>query len=221
MSAPGAVSATAGSTSLPFTSSSILNPLLAVVPVASPYPQALLVDLLWRAVPKALMLALVIVEAEPGANAGLGLGDRRIGIEVDFLVFEAPPHRSTKMLSMQRPLPSMLIVISWRFKVPVKSSLVNWLAALVDIEDLGPAVVRECFLERLDTELGAEGVRQPPPQHGAARPVHDDHQIEEALGHWDVGDVRTPNLIDPFDHDAAKQVRVDFVRRGWLSRCWA
>jgi len=38
--------------------------------------------LLWRAVPKALMLALVIVEAEPGANAGLGLGDRRIGIEV-------------------------------------------------------------------------------------------------------------------------------------------
>ena len=37
------------------------------------------------------MLALVIVEAEPGANAGLGLGDRRIGIEVDFLVFAAPP----------------------------------------------------------------------------------------------------------------------------------
>ena len=78
--------------------------------------------MLWRAVPKALMLALVIVEAEPGANAGLGLGDRRIGIEVDLLVFEARHSRSTKMLSMQRPLPSMLIVISWRFKVPVKSS---------------------------------------------------------------------------------------------------
>jgi hypothetical protein len=115
----------------------------------------------------------------------------------------------------------MLIVISWRFKVPVKSSLVNWPPplsrgqALVGIEDLAPAVVRECFLERLDTELGTEGVRQSPPQHGTARPIHDDHQIEEALGHWDVGDVRTPNLID---HDAAKQVRVDFVRRGWLAR---
>ena len=72
------------------------------------------------------MLALVIVEAEPGANAGLGLGDRRIGIEVDFLL-RLRHSRSTKMLSMQRPLPSMLIVISWRFKVPVKSSLVNWL----------------------------------------------------------------------------------------------
>jgi hypothetical protein len=30
-------------------------------------------------------------------------------------------------LSMQRPLPSMLIMTSCRFKVPVKSPLVNWL----------------------------------------------------------------------------------------------
>jgi len=37
------------------------------------------------------MLAFVVVEAEPGADAGLGLGDRRIGIEVDFLLFEASP----------------------------------------------------------------------------------------------------------------------------------
>src|SRR5215831_16589281 len=34
--------------------------------------------------------------------------------------------RSTKMLSMHRPLPSMLIVTPCRFRVPVKSSLVNW-----------------------------------------------------------------------------------------------
>src|SRR5271166_6104148 len=31
------------------------------------------------------------------------------------------------MLSMHRPLPSMLIMIPWSFRVPVKSSLVNWL----------------------------------------------------------------------------------------------
>jgi len=37
------------------------------------------------------MLALVIVKAEPAANASLGLGDARIGIEVDLLVFEAAP----------------------------------------------------------------------------------------------------------------------------------
>ena len=37
------------------------------------------------------MLALLIVEGQPSANAGLGLGNTRIGVEVDFLVFEAPP----------------------------------------------------------------------------------------------------------------------------------
>ena len=37
------------------------------------------------------MLALLIVKAKPGTDAGPGLGDRRIGVEVDFLVFEAAP----------------------------------------------------------------------------------------------------------------------------------
>src|SRR6202022_671785 len=58
---------------------------------SSTYPQALLVNLSRRAIAEALVLALLIVEAKPGANAGLGLGDRRIGVEVDFLVFEAAP----------------------------------------------------------------------------------------------------------------------------------
>src|SRR6202040_773930 len=58
---------------------------------SSTYPQALLVNLPRRAIAEALVLALVIVEAEPGADAGLGLGHRRIGVEVDFLVFEAAP----------------------------------------------------------------------------------------------------------------------------------
>jgi len=35
--------------------------------------------------------------------------------------------RSTKILSMQRPLPSMLIVTPPRSRTPVKSVLVNWL----------------------------------------------------------------------------------------------
>src|ERR1700719_4381983 len=52
------------------------------------------------------MLALVIVEAEPGANAGLGLGDRRMGIEVDFLVFEAPPQSLDEDVVHAAPPPS-------------------------------------------------------------------------------------------------------------------
>ena len=37
------------------------------------------------------MLALVIIAAKPGGNPSLGFGNARIGIEVDFLVFEASP----------------------------------------------------------------------------------------------------------------------------------
>ena len=37
------------------------------------------------------MLALIIVEAEPGANASLSLGNAHIGVEVNLLIFEAAP----------------------------------------------------------------------------------------------------------------------------------
>jgi hypothetical protein len=37
------------------------------------------------------VLALLIIKAEPGADAGLGLGDTGIGIEIDLLVFKAAP----------------------------------------------------------------------------------------------------------------------------------
>src|SRR4029077_9257370 len=77
----------------------------------------------------------------------LGLGDTGIGVEVDLLVFEAAPQPldedvvrvAAPRLRGGRLLPSMLMVIAWRFRVSVKSSLVNWLPpasrgqALVDM----------------------------------------------------------------------------------------
>src|SRR5947209_11739142 len=63
---------------------------------SSTYPQALLVNLPRRAIAEALVLALLIVEVEPGANAGLGFAHSRIGIEVDLLVFQASPQSLDK-----------------------------------------------------------------------------------------------------------------------------
>src|SRR5437660_10408597 len=116
MSAPIAVSAMADATVLPFTGS-MSNPLLAAVPVgmwskasisrlserareageAQPVGnadrphihRAFLVNLPRRAVAEALVVALRVVKLQPGANAGLGFGHRRIGVEIDVLVFEA------------------------------------------------------------------------------------------------------------------------------------
>ena len=92
------------------------------------------------------------------------------------------------------------------------------LAALVGIEDLGTAVTSKRFLECIDTKIGAERVGQSPRQHRSAHPVHDDHQVERAFGHRDVGNVRAPYLIDPLDRDPTEEVRVDLVSRCRFAR---
>jgi len=43
------------------------------------------------AVSQALVLALLTIKAEPGADAGLRFRDAGIGVEIDLLVFEAAP----------------------------------------------------------------------------------------------------------------------------------
>src|SRR5438445_11284881 len=64
-----------------------------------------------------------------------------------------------KMLSMQRPLPSMLIVTSCRFSTPVKSSLVNWPSGTAQpdlplAEVYGPAVI---LTDHREVPLSEEG----------------------------------------------------------------
>jgi len=54
-------------------------------------PAFCFVGLTRRAIAQALVLALLVIKAEPGADAGLGLGDTGIGVEVDLLVFQAAP----------------------------------------------------------------------------------------------------------------------------------
>src|SRR6266478_2844267 len=80
------------------------------------------------------------------------------------------------------------------------------------------AIPGERLLERLDAEVGTERVRQPPRQHCTTVPVHDRDQIQETLGHRDIGDVRAPNLVDPFDRQPTEQIGIDLVRGRWLAR---
>src|SRR5262249_40422644 len=58
---------------------------------SSTYPQVFLVNVPRRAITQALVLALRVVKFQPGANAGLGFGHCRRGIEVDLLIFENAP----------------------------------------------------------------------------------------------------------------------------------
>src|ERR1700736_5756815 len=134
------------------------------------------VGLTRRAIAQALVLALLVIKAEPGADAGLGLGDADIGVEVDLLVFEAAPQPLDKDIVHA----AALAIHADRDRVALQGTgevVAGELAALIGIEDLGRTVPGERFLERLDTELGAERVRLPPRQHRAAYPVHDHYQV--------------------------------------------
>jgi hypothetical protein len=65
------------------------------------------------------------------------------------------------MLSMHRPLPSMLIVTPMPLQGAGKI-VTGELAALVGIEDFRSAIARERLLERLDAKIGVERVGEAP-----------------------------------------------------------
>ena len=101
------------------------------------------------------MLALLIVEIEPTANTGFGLGHTRIGVEVDLLVFEAAPQPLDEDVVHA---PALAVHADGDAVILQRAGeiLAGELAALVGIEDLGPAVSGERLLERLDTKIGAK-----------------------------------------------------------------
>src|SRR5262252_161172 len=108
---------------------------------SSTYPQALLVNLPRRAITQALVLALGVVEVQPAANAGLGFGHCRIGIEVDLLVFETAPQPLDKDVVHA----AALAVHADRDAMPLQGAgkiVTGELAALVGIEDFRPGIAR-------------------------------------------------------------------------------
>ena len=94
------------------------------------------------------MLALLIVEIEPGANTGFGLGHTRIGVEVDLLVFEASPQPLDEDV-VHAPALAVHADFDPVILQGAGEIVAGELTALVGIEDLGTAVARERLLERL------------------------------------------------------------------------
>src|SRR5579871_6171299 len=121
-----------------------------------------------------------------------------------------------KMLSIQRPRPSMLMAISLAANSAVNFSLVNcdpW--SLLKIS--GPASSQRTP-QGLYAKVDFHRQRQRPTQHVPAEPVHHRHQVDEALRHPDIRDVRAPDLIDAPYRDPSQQVRVDLVPFAWLAQ---
>src|SRR6266404_5849714 len=119
--------------------------------------------------------------------------------------FRLRHRRSMNTLSIQRPRPSMEILIPAAISVPVKAALVNGLPwSVLKISGLPK---RANASSSADTQNDTSMVLDSRPvrhahhegQHRPACPVDHCHEIEEPAPDRYVGDVRRPHLVRPVD----------------------
>ena len=87
------------------------------------------------------------------------------------------------------------------------------LGPLIRVEDLG-AESEQRLVERVDTEIAGECVRELPRQDVPAEEIHDRREVEEAVLHRDVCDVAGPHVVGPDDLQTPQQIGVNLVARG-------
>ena len=114
-----------------------------------------------------------------------------------------------KMLSRQRPRPSMLTAIPRASKTPVNFSDVNcepW-----SLLKTSGRPRRNARPQCLQAEVHLQRHRHRPAQHEPVEPVHHRHQVHKPFRHPHVGGVRTPHLVDARPLHLAQQVGIDLV----------
>src|SRR5713101_8676458 len=77
----------------------------------------------------------------------------------------------------------------------VEKILRGELRALIGIEDFRRAPSTERLVKRLDAESRVERVGEPPGENTAREPVDDCNEVDEAVRHRDVCDVRCPYMV--------------------------
>lgn len=123
-------------------------------------------------------------------------------------------HRPPKSLNVDVVDPTAFAVHAvFRFKIvkQPKEFSARKLTPLIRIENLRFAEIRQGFLQGLDAKSRFHRIRNPPRQNHSAVPIDNRRKIHESVGQTDVRDVRRPNLVWPYDINAAEQVRKLFM----------
>ena len=127
--------------------------------------------------------------AKPAAQFGAGLEY----VQIDAFVLQRPPepfnehvvHPATASVDAD-PHPGIAQHVG-----------AGELAALIRLEDFGPAEARQRFPQSLDAEYYVHRVRQPPGDHLARPSVHNGDKVEETPPHRQVRNVGTPDMARP------------------------
>jgi hypothetical protein len=121
---------------------------------------------------------LVVVEGDPSANASPALRTGLPGVEADALILQRPPETLDEGVVEAASPAVHRDPCSDPFQ-PVGPGEGRELRSLIGIHDLAWAEAVDRLVQRLNAEVGLEGVRDAPGQHFAGEPVHDGDQVEE------------------------------------------
>lgn len=124
----------------------------------------------------------LVVEAQIGGQVGFHITDAVIGLEIHFLVLDCLPQALDKDVVLPGPLAVHADPDTVRLEHPGEFAA-GELATLIGVEDLRAAVPVDGFTDRVQTEVGRQGVRQPPGENPPRVPVDHGEQVEEAPAH--------------------------------------
>src|SRR3712207_3039965 len=125
------------------------------------------------------MRAFLIVEVQPRSNPRLRLGNRSIGVQVYLFVFQSPPEPLHDDIIHAPALAADLDLAPLQHANKV---IAGELAALIGVEDLGPSEPSQRLLQRLDTEVGVQGVGQAPGQNRTASMITTKYRKPRGVG---------------------------------------
>jgi hypothetical protein len=175
------------------------------------------VDLIRCPVVKRGVTSVVVVEVNPPGESFAKFSLRVERVQVEVVVLDRPPQQFNEdvVLAAAAAVHADGDVVVFE---NLREGNAGKLGALVSVEDLRLSVSLQRLLERLDAKLRVQGVGDPPGEDLAAVSIHDRHQVHEAAGHGNVGDVGRQHLVRPIDVQVAQQVRVSALVGARLQR---
>ena len=156
--------------------------------------------------------AFSVIVGQPFPNASHCFWTSFKGVQIYAFILERPPEPLNHPIIDPAPF-TIHADLDVRISQHVDPMSTCELAALISVEYLWRTVFGQRLFQGLDAEVHVHGVGMLPRKDLATVPVHDVNKVQEAPPHWDIGDVRTPDLVRTVNHDVPQQRRPYFMLR--------
>jgi hypothetical protein len=148
------------------------------------------------------MQAILIVELKIRFQPSFCVRDRLIILEIHLLILNASPESFDENIVQSSPAAIPTDANPCCLEATSKIHT-GKLRSLVGVKNLRSRLLK-CLVEGFETKRGFQGDRSSPSEYVATEPVNDGDQIQESSLQADVGNIRTPDLIDAIDAQSTR-----------------